>query len=222
MKITRFAMICAFALGLPLSANADTANNEAMNGVAHLQEEWARIKYQMTDEKQQLDAIHQLETEGESLLNLYPDSPEVMIWQGIVLSTDAGIVRGISALGKVNDARDLFEKSIVLDPTALDGSAYTSLGSLYYQVPPWPLAFGSDSKAEEFLKKALELNPDGIDPNYFYGDFLLQNDHYAEAKVYLEKALNAPERPSRASADAGRRAEIAKALNEIAQEISKN
>ena len=131
-------------------------------------------------------------------------------------------MRGISALGKVNDARDLFEKSIALDPTALDGSAYTSLGSLYYQVPPWPLAFGSDSKAEEFLKKALELNPDGIDPNYFYGDFLLQNDHYAEAKVYLEKALNAPERPSRASADAGRRAEIAKALNEIAQEVSKN
>ncbi len=222
MKITRFAMICAFTLGLPLSANADTANNEAMNGVAHLQEEWARIKYQMTDEKQQLDAIHQLETEGENLLNLYPDSPEVMIWQGIVLSTDAGIVRGISALGKVNDARNLFEKSIALDPTALDGSAYTSLGSLYYKVPPWPLAFGSDSKAEEFLKKALELNPDGIDPNYFYGDFLLQNDHYSEAKVYLEKALNAPERPSRASADAGRRAEIARALNEIAWEVSKN
>jgi len=116
----------------------------------------------------------------------------------------------------------LFEKSITLDPTALDGSAYTSLGSLYYQVPPWPLAFGSDSKAEEFLKKALELNPDGIDPNYFYGDFLLQNNHYTEAKVYLEKALNAPERPGRASADAGRRAEIAKALNEIAQEVSKN
>lgn len=162
MKITCFAMICAFALGLPLSANADTANNEAMNGVAHLQEEWARIKYQMTDEKQQLDAIHQLETEGESLLNLYPDSPEVMIWQGIVLSTDAGIVRGISALGKVNDARDLFEKSITLDPTALDGSAYTSLGSLYYQVPPWPLAFGSDSKAEEFLKRLWNLILTGL------------------------------------------------------------
>lgn len=222
MKITRFALICAFALSLPVIANADTVNSEAMNGVAHLQEEWARIKYQMTDEKQQLDAVHQLEAEGERLLSLYPDSPEVMIWQGIVLSTDAGIVRGISALGKVNDARDLFEKSIALDPTALEGSAYTSLGSLYYQVPPWPLAFGSDSKAEEFLKKALELNPDGIDPNYFYGDFLLQNDHYAEARVYLEKALNAPDRPSRASADAGRRGEIAKALKEIAQEISKN
>ena len=100
MKITRFAMICVFALGLPLSANADTANNEAMNGVAHLQEEWARIKYQMTDEKQQLDAIHQLETEGESLLNLYPDSPEVMIWQGIVLSTMPGSCAAFPPLAK--------------------------------------------------------------------------------------------------------------------------
>ena len=220
MKINRFVLLCAVAVGLPFGANAGTTHDDIMAGVSDLQTEWARIKYQISDEEQQLDAIHLRETEAQNLLIRYPDSPEVMIWQGIILSTDAGIVRGISALGKVRDARSLFEHAIATDPTAMDGSAYTSLGSLYYQVPPWPLAFGSDTKAEEFLKKALELNPDGIDPNYFYGDFLRQNDHFKDAKTYLEKALRAPDRPSRASADTGRRAEIAKALNEIAAEMA--
>lgn len=221
MKLTQFILLCAVALSLPLGANAGMPNDDVMNGVAQLQTEWARIKYQMTDEDAQLTAIHQLETEAANLLTRYPDSPEVMIWQGIILSTDAGIVRGISALGKVRDARELFENAIAVDPTALDGSAYTSLGSLYYQVPPWPLAFGSNTKAEEFLKKALALNPDGIDPNFFYGDFLRQNDHFKEAKTYFEKALKAPNRPTRVSADIGRRAEIAQALTEIDQKLAK-
>jgi hypothetical protein len=58
---------------------------------------------------------------------------------------------------------------MAIDPRALQGSAYTSLGSLYYQVPGWPIGFGDDKRAEAMLLKALEINPDGIDPNYFYG-----------------------------------------------------
>ena len=48
----------------------------------------------------------------------------------------------------------------------------TSLGTLYYKVPGWPIGFGSDKKAREYLAKALDLNPTGIDPNYFMGEFL--------------------------------------------------
>lgn len=210
------AIAAALFMTLPAALHAETSSSEAMMGVSHLQHEWARIKYDITDEDAQLDAIHKLEADGEQLRAQFPDSPEVQIWQGIILSTDAGIVRGISALGKVRDARALFENVIETAPTAMDGSAYTSLGSLYYQVPPWPLAFGSDTKAEENLKKALELNPNGIDPNFFYGDFLRQQDRYDEARTYFEKALYAPDRPDRPRADAGRRAEIAQALNAMA------
>ncbi|MBC07130.1 hypothetical protein [Thalassospira sp.] len=210
------AVAAALFLTLPTALHAETSSEAAMEGVSHLQHEWARIKYDIADEDAQLDAIHKLEAEGEQLRAQFPDSPELQIWQGIILSTDAGIVRGISALGKVRDARDLFENVIATAPTAMDGSAYTSLGSLYYQVPPWPLAFGSDTKAEENLKKALALNPNGIDPNFFYGDFLRQQERYDEARAYFEKALYAPDRPDRPRADSGRRAEIARALNELA------
>ena len=183
--------------------------------IAFLQQDWARIKYQVAGEDAKLDAIHKLEDHAAKVSAAYPNRPEVLIWQGIILSTDAGIVKGISALGKVKKAKGLFETALRIDPTALDGSAYTSLGSLYYQVPGWPIGFGDNDKAEKNLKQALSLNPNGIDPNFFYGDFLLQDGRYDEAKAYLERALQAPARPGRELADAGRRQEIKAALAQV-------
>jgi Tfp pilus assembly protein PilF len=125
----------------------------------------------------------------------------------------------MSALGKVKKAKGLFETALRIDPTALDGSAYTSLGSLYYQVPGWPIGFGDNDKAEKNLKQALSLNPNGIDSNFFYGDFLLQDGRYDEAKAYLERALQAPARPGRELADAGRRQEIKAALAQVQEKM---
>lgn len=184
-----------------------------------LQKEWARIKYQVIDKDMKLDAIHRLEAQAASVTAKYPSNAEPKIWEGIILSTDAGIVKGLSALGKVEKAKELFETSLQQNPMALDGSAHTSLGSLYYQVPGWPIAFGDDDEAEKHLRQALQMNPGGIDPNFFYGDFLLQDDRYDEAKTYLSRALQAPDRPGRELADAGRRQEIKAALAQIDQKM---
>lgn len=183
--------------------------------ITYMQQEWARIKYQVAGEDAKLDAIHKLEDHAKKVTASFPDRPEAKIWEGIILSTDAGIVKGMSALGKVKKAKTLFEESLRINPHALDGSAYTSLGSLYYQVPGWPIAFGDDDEAEKNLKHALSINPTGIDPNFFYGDFLLQDGRYEAAKVYLERALQAPNRSDRPLADAGRRREIKAALAQI-------
>jgi len=191
-----------------------------MEQVGYLQQEWAKIKYQMPDEDAQLDAIHRLEEHAEKVTYNYPSRAEPKIWEGIILSTDAGIVKGISALGKVKKAKTLFEEALHTNPNALEGSAYTSLGSLYYQVPGWPIAFGDNDKAEENLKMALQLNTNGIDPNFFYGDFLMQDDKYSQAQQYFERALQAPDRPDRVLADAGRRQEIKAKLAQIAQKTS--
>jgi predicted Zn-dependent peptidase len=102
----------------------------------------------------------------------------------------------------------LQRKLVYEQQQALSGSAYTSLGSLYYQVPGWPLGFGDDAKARELLDTALALNPDGIDPNYFLGDYLYRQRDYDGARKALEHALKAPARPDRPLADEGRRAEI--------------
>ncbi len=216
LSVPAFAQTAALGY-MPAPAEGAVVDPVEMQ-LASLQQEWARIKYQVADKDAQLDAIHKLESQAAEFTAANPGRAEPKIWEGIILSTDAGIVKGLSALDKVEKAKDLFEQSLSIDPNALNGSAYTSLGSLYYQVPGWPVAFGDDEKAEESLKKALAINPDGIDPNYFYGDFLLQNDRLSEAKTYLEHALSAPDRPGRELADAGRRQEIKAALSKISLE----
>ena len=83
---------------------------------------------------------------------------------------------------------------------------------LYYKVPGWPVGFGDKAKAQELLQKALAINPKGIDPNFFYGEYLVETRHPDEAVAYLERALQAPARPGREVADAGRREEARQLL----------
>jgi len=111
-------------------------------------------------------------------------------------------------LSLAKKSRDCLLEATRIDPAALRGSAYTSLGALYYKVPGWPIGFGDHDKASGFLNKALELNPDGIDPNYFIGELLYEKGEYSRSLQHLQKALAAPPRPDRPVADAGRRAEI--------------
>jgi tetratricopeptide (TPR) repeat protein len=183
--------------------------------VQHLQQRWAEVNYQL-EGKTRLSAFEQLVNEAEAMQDTDKGSAEILIWSGIIKSTYAGAKGGLGALSLAKAARADLEAAMAIDADAMDGSAYNSLGALYYGVPGWPVGFGDDDKAEELLLKALSLNPDGIDPNYFYGDFLIGEKRYAEARSHLEKALQAPARPGRAIADAGRRMEIQEKLAEIA------
>lgn len=175
-----------------------------------LQTRWAEIKYQLPAAEQE-KAFVSLVADAEKLTAAHKTAP-FLIWEGIIRSTYAGAKGGLGALDQVKQAKKLFERAIKLDPAAMDGSAYTSLGSLYYQVPGWPVGFGDDDKAKEMLLKGLNYNPDGIDSNYFYGDYLLNQKEYQQAVAALEKALQAAPRPGRESADTGRKGEIQAAL----------
>lgn len=179
-----------------------------------IQQRWAEIQYQLPEDEKE-KAFETLAGKTEAFVASYPERAEPLIWQGIVLSTYAGAKGGLGALGLVKDARKSLEAAIAIDPGALEGSAYTSLGSLYYQVPGWPLAFGDDDKARMYLQKALELNPEGIDPNYFFGDFLREQDKPERARIYLQKVLSAPDRPGRELADSGRRKEAQRLLDQL-------
>ena len=184
-----------------------------------VQGRWAEIHYGLP-EKQREAAFAELAERAARAVAAEPEAAELRIWHGIVLSTLAGAKGGLGALGLVKEAKAELETALRLDPRALDGSAYTSLGSLYYQVPGWPVGFGDDAQAEKLLKQALAINPGGIDPNYFYGDFLARQKRYAEARTALERALAAPDRPGRASADAGRRAEARRLLEQVAAKLA--
>jgi tetratricopeptide (TPR) repeat protein len=175
--------------------------------VRDLQNQWAEIKYQRPAAEQE-KAVAELTKSAEGVRGRYAERAEAQIWYGIVVSTYAGARGGLGALSLAKEAKKAFEQALGIDPKALQGSAYTSLGSLYYQVPGWPIGFGDDAKARELLEKALAINPDGIDSNYFYGDFLYRKGDREGARRALDKALKAPPRAGRALADEGRRKEI--------------
>lgn len=186
--------------------------------ISKLQHDWAIANYELSGDAQE-QAFEALIEQADAAVASNPKAADVLIWNGIIKSSYAGAKGGVGALSYAKQARKSLETAIKVDARALDGSAYTSLGTLYYKVPGWPLGFGSDKKAVELLEKALEINPDGIDSNYFYADYLLHKKEYAMAEQYLMKAQHAAPRPDRPIADAGRMNEIHAALSLARKEM---
>lgn len=180
--------------------------------VAELQREWETIRYQLPPAERE-KRFEALAARARKASEAHPGRAEPLVWEGIIVSSLAGERGGLGALGLVKQARALYESAIAIDGNVLDGSAWNSLGVLYYKVPGWPVGFGDKAKARELLQKALAVNPQGIDANYFYAEYLVETKHPEEAAPYLEKVLRAPPRPGRQVADAGRREE-ARALLE--------
>lgn len=200
----------ALAAWLAVTTTASAAAVE--DAIIDLQREWETIKYK-TNGKTQEARFEELAAKAHKVSAQYPDRAEPLIWEGIVVSSLAGAKGGLGALGLVKQAKSLYESALKLKPEALEGSAYNSLGVLYYKVPAWPVGFGDKAKAQDLLQKALAINPKGIDPNFFYGEYLLETGKPREALAYLERALDAPARPGRDIADAGRREEAKSLLD---------
>jgi tetratricopeptide (TPR) repeat protein len=203
MNKLRHGLLAALFLTLLPGARAATVDD----AVFELQREWEVARYQ-TPAGEREKRFEALAAKAHQASEAFPDRAEPLIWEGIIGSSLAGERGGLGALRLVKQARSLYERAIQIDANALDGSAYNSLGVLYYKVPRWPVGFGDKAKAGELLQKALAVNPQGIDPNFFYGEYLAESDLRDEAIVYLERALQAPARPGRQIADAGRRDEI--------------
>ena len=176
---------------------------------------WAHVNYEVHDKAAQVAEAAKLAAQAEALAAENPGRAEPLVWEAIATSTEAGVKGGLGGLSLAKSARALLERAEKINPAALgDGSVYTSLGSLYAQVPGFPVGFGDAAKARAYLQKALAANPNGIDPNFFYGDFLIRQGDNAGAVKALERALAAPARPGRDTADKGRRAEAATLLAE--------
>ena len=207
MRMSSLILLLALTSGTTLAATLD-------DDVARVRQEWERVKYRVAPRDQEI-AYEKLAKESEKVMAQYPGRAEPAIWHGIVEASLAGARGGLGGLTLAKSARKSLEQALAIDPKALDGSAYTSLGSLFYQVPGWPIGFGDDKKALEYLQKGLAINPDGIDPNYFYGDYLFRIGNYAEAERVLQKALQAPAREGRQWADEGRRKEVTELLERV-------
>ena len=212
------ALITTLLLLASIAAVADdTAFDDQLLQIQH---RWAEANYNTTG-KAQKKAFEALLDDARAFAQSNPERAEALVWQGIVASTYAGVKGPFGAMSLANEARDALIAAEKLDASVLDGSVYTSLGTLYYKVPGGFIGFGDKELAREYLEKAVSANPDGIDPNYFYAEFLYEQEEYSAARDALLKAQNAPARASRPLADQGRRKEISALLRQIEDEAGR-
>jgi tetratricopeptide (TPR) repeat protein len=214
MNIIKFVALATLAL-----ISSSNAIASALDAVAQLQKGWEEANYSLKD-KAQITAFETLIQQADKAVIANTDSVEVLIWQGVIKASYAGVKGGLGALSLAKSAKADFEKALKIDETALKGSSYTNLGVLYYKVPGWPIGFGDDDKAKLFLNKALAIDSEGIENNYFYADYLIDQHQYTQAEAYLLKARHAATRPNRPLADKGRQIEISSALQNIKLQLN--
>jgi tetratricopeptide (TPR) repeat protein len=204
------ALFALAALALLPVAQAATVEES----VVELQQAWEVINYK-TPAAEKEKKFEALAARAHKVTESFAGRAEPMVWEGIILSSWGGAKGGLGALGLVKQAKALYESAIQIDGNVLEGSAYNSLGVLYYKVPGWPIAFGDKAKAKELLQKALVINPKGIDANYFFADYLVEIGEPQKAVAHLEMVLQAAPRAGRQIADEGRRGEARELMEKV-------
>lgn len=205
------SMIAALLLISTMSA---LAGDQLENAIAELQHGWAKVLYQ-TPQTQKEVTYQDLVAQAKLAVTNFPGRVEPMVWEAIILSSYAGFVNGLGSLGNLQTAKELLLSAEQMDPTAMGGMIPMVLGVIHYKAPHWPISFGENGKARTNLEAALQYDPDGIDSNFYYGEFLVQQREFDNARTHLEKALAAAPRPGREDADEGRKAEIGQLLKDI-------
>jgi tetratricopeptide (TPR) repeat protein len=179
--------------------------------INNIEYQWASIYYgeKNSEQKKHYPALIKL---ASNLAKTHPYKAEPMIWQAILIATNAAFESPFKALDSIQTAKNILEQSIKIDPTALDGAAQVTLATLYYMSPGWPISFGDEDKAESLFKSALTINPDTIDSNYFYADFLLSQGKTEEAQIHFQRAIESPTRGHQEYADTQLKTEALAAL----------
>lgn len=204
------ALLAAFSLFF-LAASVALAGPSADELANTLNNEWAAIFYTMPSDRQ-AEPFKALLARIRAFKAQYPNRAEPLILEAVTLCTLVAAEWSFSALSDIDTSRELFEKSVEIDPKAMEAAAYIGLGNLYYRLPGWPISFGDDDLARQYLEKAVELYPNEVDTNYFLGDYWLGEDEYDKAIPYLEQADKAPVRPEHGLSDQNTKAEVRKAL----------
>lgn len=207
-----------FSALLCLGSFAQAANPEEL--VRPIQERWAEIRYAMP-EKEQAEHYHALALQARELAEKNPYLAEPLVWEGIALAAEAGAKGAPESFWLARKAQAAFEESLKLDEKALKGSAYTGLATLHARGLVWPFGFGGKNRirAEKYFRKSLAIDPEGIDPNFFYGEYLYGLYRLSEARALFEHALRTPPRPGQELADSGRREEIRAFLAQIEKDL---
>ena len=172
--------------------------------------------YDITDNDAKINAYDAVAQRAARLAKQFPTRAEPLVWQGQSQAAQSAADR---SLGLAKQARKTLETALAMTPNAYAIEAYSTLGSMYANIPGFPLAFGDKKKARECYQKALAVNSSSIGANLGYAHLLFKADDYVGAIKHATAALNGTPRPGREKADKAARASaetlIAKAKEKL-------
>ncbi|TAN53565.1 MAG: hypothetical protein EPN21_01225 [Methylococcaceae bacterium] len=122
--------------------------------------------------------------------NAKPNQPVAGKLLEALLSMElANAKHSLESLLDLEAAKNILEQCCIDAITAENAVAHALLGYLYFKVPPDPLSFGDKERGLQHLQKALEIDPEGAWPNYYYGIYLKETQQPLPARRSLERAV---------------------------------
>lgn len=213
-------VLILIVLALTISiAQANTSTTSNIQDIAGFKQAWSSIKYPANNisKSEQIKQLEGLVAQLDQYARQKPNDAATLLWQGTLRSTLASLKGGLGALSLAKEAKQFLEKSLAVDPTVEHGYAHVILGALFQKVPGKPLGFGSKEIARHHFLTALQMDPNGLESNFFFGEYLIQMGDHASAKGYLEKAARSAVDQQFMVFEQGRRDEVQKALKQISR-----
>ena len=127
---------------------------------------------------------------GRRASAIEPDKPDGHYWTAVnmgALAESAGLRAGLKYRKPIKTELETARR---LAPAFLEGSADRALGRWYYKVPR--LLGGSHKEAEEHLKASLRYKNDSTVTHYFLAELYADDGRTAEARMEIQKVLDAP------------------------------
>lgn len=184
VKIVSFCLvICAAIVSISAKAESDLT-------LTSLRHRWLLLETQQSKDEL-IDSYQQLISQADLLSQQYPNIAESRALSGMIKCHFANLVGGLNGLSMAKQAKEELQTALASDPSVFNGVTYAELGALYHKTPNWPFSFGSDKMAEKLFTKALEINPDGLLTNLYFGQYWFEQHKYAQARQYLLAATQA-------------------------------
>jgi tetratricopeptide (TPR) repeat protein len=122
---------------------------------------------------------------AQRLHNKRPQDPAPLYWLGVAGGLVADNSSPITAYKMVKKLRRDMNRLKDLDPKYEYGGAYRILGRVHTKLP-WVMG-GRSSKAEEYLKKAIAVQPNYWLNQIYLADLYRSTNRETEARVIMEK-----------------------------------
>ena len=127
---------------------------------------------------------------GRQAIALQPNRPEGHFWVAAnmgALAESFGLRQGIKYRKPIKDE---LLTVLRLDPAFQQGSADRALGRWYFKVPS--ISGGSHKLSEQHLRESLKYNDNSTASHFFLAELFIDDNRTADARLELQKVLDAP------------------------------